>query len=102
MKSSIYQSQVINLKALNNLFIELTGKYCNLHCKHCYIDFPQYKKVDDFISIDFKHVGPSFADNYLIIFDVISRKYMAQTFKSWIKMIALYGVIAAIVLFIML
>lgn len=52
MKSSIYQSQVINLKALNNLFIELTGKYCNLHCKHCYIDFPQYKKVDDFISID--------------------------------------------------
>lgn len=53
MKSSIYQSQVINLKALNNLFIELTGKYCNLHCKHCYIDFPQYKKVDDFISIDF-------------------------------------------------
>lgn len=52
MKSSIYQSQVASLKSLNNLFIELTAKYCNSHCKHCYIDFPQYKKVDDFISID--------------------------------------------------
>lgn len=52
MKSSIYQSQVVSLKSLNNLFIELTAKYCNSHCKHCYIDFPQYKKVEDFISID--------------------------------------------------
>ena len=52
MKSSIYQSQVASLKSLNNLFIELTAKYCNSHCKHCYIDFPQYKKVEDFISID--------------------------------------------------
>ena len=60
------------------------------------------EKLYDYISIDFKHVGPSFADNYLIIFDVISRKYMAQTFKSWIKMVAIYGVIATIVLFIML
>ena len=52
MKSNIYQSEVINMSALNNLFIELTGKCCNQHCKHCYIDFPQYKKVEDFIDIE--------------------------------------------------
>ena len=95
----------------NNTILEIDGENTNNneHVKHWV-----YKQMDlisqlfkieklyDYISIDFKHVGPSFADNYLIIFDVISRKYMAQTFKSWIKMVAIYGVIATIVLFIML
>lgn len=52
MKSSIYQSPISQLKELNNLFIELTEKNCNQHCKHCYIDFPLSKNVKDFISID--------------------------------------------------
>ncbi len=52
MKSSIYQSSVCELKELNNLFIELTEKNCNQHCKHCYIDFPLSKNVKDFIAID--------------------------------------------------
>lgn len=52
MKSNIYQSEIVEMKSLNNLFIELTAKCCNQHCHHCYIDFPQYKKVEDFIDID--------------------------------------------------
>jgi len=40
------------LKELNNLFIELTEKNCNQHCKQCYINFPINKNVKDFISID--------------------------------------------------
>lgn len=52
MKSDIFKSEVITMKELNNLFIEMTAKCCNQHCKHCYIDFPQYKKVQDFINID--------------------------------------------------
>lgn len=52
MKSSIYHAPVCRLKALNNLFIELTEKNCNQRCKHCFIDFPLSKKVKDFISID--------------------------------------------------
>ncbi|MBQ8459557.1 radical SAM protein [bacterium] len=52
MKTTIYQSEVINMKALNNLFIEMTAKNCNQHCKHCYIDFPKYKKEVDFIDVD--------------------------------------------------
>lgn len=52
MKSTIYQAPVCELKELNNLFIELTEKNCNQHCKHCYIDFPLSKNIKDFISVD--------------------------------------------------
>lgn len=50
--NNIYTAPISELKALNNLFIELTAKNCNQRCKHCYIDFPLNKNVKDFISID--------------------------------------------------
>ena len=40
------------LEELNNLFIDLTSKNCNQRCSSCYINFPQGKKVKDFISMD--------------------------------------------------
>ena len=52
MTNTAWQANVARLKELNNLFIEMTAKSCNQRCKHCYIDFPMYKKVEDFISID--------------------------------------------------
>lgn len=52
MSNMVYHSHKVKLKELNNLFIELTAKNCNQHCKHCYIDFPQYKKCEDFISFE--------------------------------------------------
>lgn len=52
MPSSIYQSKVVTMGELNNLFIEMTSKSCNQRCKNCYIDFPLYKKQADFIDID--------------------------------------------------
>ena len=52
MRTNIYQPEVVHMQALNNLFIEMTAKNCNQHCKHCYIDFPKYKKEIDFINID--------------------------------------------------
>lgn len=52
MRTNIYQPEVVHLQSLNNLFIELTAKNCNQHCKHCYIDFPKYKKEIDFINIE--------------------------------------------------
>ena len=52
MTSNIYQSQVVEMSELNNLFIEMTSKGCNQRCKNCYIDFPMYKKVQDFIGTD--------------------------------------------------
>lgn len=52
MKSPISLAPVSHLKELNNLFIEMTEKNCNLRCKHCYIKFPISKNVKDFIPID--------------------------------------------------
>lgn len=52
MSLNTYKAEVVSMKELKNLFIEMTAKYCNMHCNHCYIDFPKYKKVEDFIKID--------------------------------------------------
>lgn len=52
MNNSVYQTPVCNMKEFNNLFIELTAKNCNQHCKNCYIDFPLSKNVKDFISLE--------------------------------------------------
>lgn len=50
--NSLYTAPICELKAFNNLFIELTAKNCNQRCKHCYIDFPLSKNVKDFIAFD--------------------------------------------------
>ena len=52
MRTNTYQAEVITMKSLKNLFIEMTAKNCNMHCKYCYIDFPKYKKVEDYIKLD--------------------------------------------------
>lgn len=52
MKNSVFQAHVCRLKEFKNLFIELTEKNCNQHCKHCYIDFPLTKNIKDFIPFD--------------------------------------------------
>lgn len=52
MKSNIFKSTIIEMKELNNLFIEMTAQSCNQHCKHCYIEIPQYKRIHDYINID--------------------------------------------------
>ena len=57
MTNSIYQSQIIEMKELDNLFIEMTSKSCNQRCKNCYIDFPLYKKQTDFIDVDIIRQG---------------------------------------------
>jgi sulfatase maturation enzyme AslB (radical SAM superfamily) len=52
MTNGIYLSKVVDLIKLDNLFIEMSAKSCNQRCKHCYIDFPMYKKDVDYIPVD--------------------------------------------------
>lgn len=52
MNNVTFQTPLCHIKELNNLFIELTAKNCNLRCKNCYIDFPLNKNVKDFIPLD--------------------------------------------------
>ncbi|MBE7707761.1 MAG: radical SAM protein [Cyanobacteria bacterium SIG27] len=42
----------VELENLDNLFLQLCTKTCNLSCKHCYIERNPYKNEEDFISID--------------------------------------------------
>jgi len=51
-ENTLLYAKMCALEELNNLFIELTEKNCNQHCKQCYINFPINKKVKDFIPID--------------------------------------------------
>jgi len=59
------------------------------------------EKLYDYISVDIKHVGPINHDNYLITFDITSRKYMAQCFKKILWHILFY-IIIGIILFLIL
>ncbi|MBQ3310933.1 radical SAM protein [bacterium] len=49
---TLYKIQKSELTELNHLFIELTEKNCNQHCRHCYIDFPLSKAKKDFIDVE--------------------------------------------------
>lgn len=50
--NGILSAPLVELKELNNLFIELTAKNCNQRCKQCYIDFPINKNIKDFIDVE--------------------------------------------------
>ena len=53
-----------------------------------------------FINLEFKHVGPKNADNYLLIFDIVSRKEFTKNLKEMLLHASIYVVIAIIVLLI--
>lgn len=47
----------------------------------------------DYISFSLTHVGPTNADNYLLVFDLASRKDMSYYFKQMLLMILIYSII---------
>ena len=54
------------------------------------------KRLYELIDMDIKHVGPIEYDNYLIIFDIVSRQLTVKAFKTFIKQICNYGLIAGL------
>ena len=58
--------------------------------------------LGDYIDLTFKHVGPAEADNYLLIFDIVSRKLFTYSIRSFFTQALIYGVIAAVVIFVIL
>lgn len=54
------------------------------------------EKLYDYIDVDFKHVGPEELDNYLIVFDIVSRKLWAQSAKRLVKRIFFLLILVAI------
>ena len=51
----------------------------------------------DLIGVEFRHVGPQNADNYLVIFDIVSRKEMASYFKSTVIHSLVYLLIGVLI-----
>ena len=78
----------------NNVIIEIDGDNTN---NNEYVRHWVYKqmqliaqlfkieKLYDYIDISFEHVGPQNMDNYLIIFDIVSRKEKVESRKSFFK-----------------
>jgi len=59
------------------------------------------ERLYNYITLDITHVGAENHDNYLIVFDITTRKYMAYCFKRMFWHMFVYGIIiGAIMLFI--
>lgn len=96
---------------ISNMIIELDGDNTNNHEHIRQWTYKQMKliahlfkieKLYDYINIEFEHVGPENADNYLIIFDMVSRKQFVQSIKKFLKHLSIYIVLGLIIFFIYL
>lgn len=59
------------------------------------------EKLYDYISLSITHVGPKNHDNYLIVFDITSRKYMSYCFKRMLKHALVYAIIVGLLIIIL-
>jgi hypothetical protein len=89
----------------NNMIVEIDGDNTNNneYVKHWVYKQMQLisnlfkiEKLYDYIDIDFSHVGPINMDNYLVVFDIVSRKIKAESGKSLLKRIGLLTILAII------
>ena len=55
-----------------------------------------------FITLDFRHVGPEEADNYLLIFDIVSRKEFTKNLRKTLWHGFTYAIIALIIILILI
>lgn len=92
----------------NNVIIEIDGDNTNNNEYVRQWVFRQMKmigtlfkieKLYDYIDIDFKHVGPVNQDNYLVIFDIVSRKIKSESVKKWWKHVLIMTPILAGIIF---
>lgn len=54
------------------------------------------KRLYELIDMDIKHVGPIEHDNYLVVFDIVSRQLTVKALKKWLKQICNYGIIGGL------
>jgi hypothetical protein len=87
---------------INNIIIEIDGDNTN---NNDFVKTWTYKQLNlisnlfkienlyNYIDLTFEHVGPENHDNYLLIFDVTSRKVMVYHIKRFLKHLFVYAVI---------
>lgn len=88
----------------NNSIIEIDDENTN---NNKYVTYWVYKQMNlvrtvfklenspffDYIGAEFRHVGPINQDNYLVIFDIISRKVFTGKFKQMLLQLFIYIII---------
>lgn len=88
----------------NNSIIEIDDENTN---NNKYVTYWVYKQMNlvrtvfklenspffDYIGAEFRHVGPINQDNYLVIFDIISRKVFTGVFKQMLLQLFIYIII---------
>lgn len=91
---------------INSMIIEIDGDNTNNneYVKHWVYkqlrlisDLFKIEKLYDYINIEFTHVGPVNLDNYLIVFDIVSRQIAADSVKKWFRHVFILAVIAGLV-----
>jgi hypothetical protein len=94
---------------ISNMIIELDGDNTNNNEHIKQWTYKQMKliahlfkieKLYDYINIEFTHVGPENMDNYLLVFDIVSRKQMSNSYKKFIKHLFVYIILFFIVVLI--
>ena len=90
---------------LNNTIMEIDGNNTNNSDQIQYWAFKQLKLVNElfkienlynYIDLEITHIGPITADNYLIVFDMVSRKLFAKSIKNMLIHLSIYTIIALI------
>ena len=90
---------------INNSIIEINGDLTNNTDQIQYFIHKQLNligelfkinKLYDYIYLSIEHVGSMQFDNYLVVFDIISRKNFAAAFKKFAIQFTIYFIIAII------
>lgn len=90
---------------VNSMIVELDGNNTNneeyvqvwIHKQLKLIaDLFKINRLYDYINMTLTHVGPVGLDNYLVVFDIVSRKVMSTNFKKFIKHTILYIILFVI------
>lgn len=93
---------------INNVIIEIDGNNTNNNEQVKTWAYKQLTLIGqlfkienlyNYIDLTFKHVGPKEADNYLLVFDMVSRKEMSYMFKKMFIQLSIYAVIFIILLY---
>ena len=85
-------SVVIELDGINTNNMEYVQVWIHKQLK-LIADLFQINKLYDYIDLELNKVGPKELDNYLLIFDIVSRKEMINKLKSFGKHFILYIII---------
>lgn len=90
---------------VDNAVIEIDGDNTNNNDQVQYWVFKQLRMIGElfklkniygYISMDLEHVGPAIGDNYLLVFDIASRKNFAHSIRNFLLQLSIYIIVVLV------